>query len=382
MRAIEAEQFSRLIERFYDCVLDPDLWPAALEEACGFVGAAAANIFWQDAAAKSAATFHTWNDDPAFVTLYHQTYAALNPMFPALTFVKPGVVFTGGDLVPHAEFRKTRFYKEWVRPQGFVDVLGANLQRYPTSSACFSLRRSERQGLADDEARRRVALIVPHVQRAVLIGREIDRQKAKSASLEALLDGVTAGVFLVDAGSRLDLVNDAGRKLLENGRLVTDRGGILTLRDDGANRALRLALATMDNGVPLEGHGASIALGPMDDEPEGAPCWYANILPLASGARRNAWLGYDACAAVFVRKAELPVASAIETISRRFQLTPSEVRVLQAVFEHGKVSDIATALGSSSGTVKTHLGALFSKTGTCRRADLVKAVLAHGNPLH
>ena len=43
--------------------------------------------------------------------------------------------------------------------------------------------------------------------------------------------------------------------------------------------------------------------------------------------------------------------------------------------------DIAAALGSSSSTVKTHLSALFSKTDTCRRADLVKAVLAYGDPL-
>jgi DNA-binding CsgD family transcriptional regulator len=31
--------------------------------------------------------------------------------------------------------------------------------------------------------------------------------------------------------------------------------------------------------------------------------------------------------------------------------------------------------------MKTHLGLLFSKTGTNRRVDLVKTVAAHGNPL-
>ena len=84
---------------------------------------------------------------------------------------------------------------------------------------------------------------------------------------------------------------------------------------------------------------------------------------------------------MFVRKVEVPAASAIELTARHHRLTPAEIRVLQAVFTHSRVDDIAAALGLSRGTVKSHLGALFSKTSTTRRADLVKIVLAHGDPL-
>ncbi len=113
---------------------------------------------------QSALVFHSWNDDPEFVERYLDFYAKLNPLFPAVTFIEPGVVFSGGDIIPHDEFRKTRFYREWVEPQGYVDVIGVNLHRFSSSAACFSVRRSAAQGVVDEEMRRRTALVAPHVR--------------------------------------------------------------------------------------------------------------------------------------------------------------------------------------------------------------------------
>jgi DNA-binding NarL/FixJ family response regulator len=50
-------------------------------------------------------------------------------------------------------------------------------------------------------------------------------------------------------------------------------------------------------------------------------------------------------------------------------LTPTELRVLLAIVESGGVPQVAAALGIANSTVRTHLGRLFSKTGTSRQAD-------------
>jgi DNA-binding CsgD family transcriptional regulator len=42
---------------------------------------------------------------------------------------------------------------------------------------------------------------------------------------------------------------------------------------------------------------------------------------------------------------------------------------------------MASALGISEATVKTHLQRLFAKTATNRQADLVKLLAAHTSPL-
>ena len=378
MQTTESEHLSQVLSSIYDAALAPETWPEALEGACAFLDGAAANIFWQDPVAQSAMVFHAWNDNAEFVESYVASYAKLNPFFPAITFIDPGIVFSGGDIIPHDEFQKTRFFLEWVAPQDFIDVVGVNLYRFSTSAACFSVRRNTRQGIVDDAMRRRMALIAPHVRRAVMIGREIDRQKAMSTKLSAILDSVTAGAFLVDAAGRVDFANESGQALLADGAVLRLRDGLLTAIDRPAHVALRATLATTALGT-------DVALGP------GAPSivltshtgerYLAHILPLSSGARQKASLGYSATAAIFVRRAEIPVVSGVEAVARSHGLTPSEIRVLQAVGSGGSVREIADALGVSSATVKTHLASIFRRTGARRRSDLVRQIASHGNPL-
>src|SRR5262249_32852572 len=100
----------------------------------------------------------------------------------------------------------------------------------------------------------------------------------------------------------------------------------------------------------------------------------AHVLPLTSGARRRAGAGYAATAAMFVRRVQLEEPSMPEVIGKLYDLTPSELRVLLAVFQSAGVADLAASLGISEATAKTHLGRVFTKTGTKRQADLVKLV--------
>jgi DNA-binding CsgD family transcriptional regulator len=104
------------------------------------------------------------------------------------------------------------------------------------------------------------------------------------------------------------------------------------------------------------------------------------VLPLTSGARRLAGTAYSAVAALFVRKSAIEVPSPPEVIARAYHLTPTELRVLLAIVEVGRVPEVAVALGVAESTVKTHLGHLFEKTGVTRQADLVKIVAGFSTP--
>lgn len=70
----------------------------------------------------------------------------------------------------------------------------------------------------------------------------------------------------------------------------------------------------------------------------------------------------------------------IEVAVRQFRLTPSEVRVLDAVLKVSGVPKMAETLGISEATVKTHLQNIFGKTGVRRQADLIKLIAADARP--
>jgi DNA-binding CsgD family transcriptional regulator len=62
----------------------------------------------------------------------------------------------------------------------------------------------------------------------------------------------------------------------------------------------------------------------------------------------------------------------LETIAKRYNLTASEIRVLDAVLKVSSVKAMAEMLGISQATVKSHLHNVFRKTGASRQSDLVK----------
>jgi PAS domain-containing protein len=221
----DPERLSALIGDVYDAALDPELWPSVLEAICAFVGGPMANIYAQDAIEKTANRYFTWGHDPHYVSLYLETYAGLNPMLSAQLFFPAGEVYSVADIMPHAELRETRFYKEWLEPQGYVDFVGCNLEKSATSVAPLAVVRHARDGIVDEATRRRMALVAPHVQRAIRIGRFIDLAKVESSAFVDVLNGLSAGVLLVDSDGRIVHVNAAGRAMLAAGAAIHEVGG-------------------------------------------------------------------------------------------------------------------------------------------------------------
>jgi DNA-binding CsgD family transcriptional regulator/PAS domain-containing protein len=372
----QESSLSQLIGRIYDAALAPALWPSMLEQSCSFVGGYAANILWHDVATERSAVFHEFNVDPHYHRLYMEKYAAMNPLFPASTFLEPGLTYSIGDIVPMPEFVETDFYKEWVAPQGIVDALGTNLDRTLTSSALFVVLRSVQQGLVDDEMRRRMLLIVPHVRRAAAIGQLIGEHTARMEALADTLGKLATGVFMVDADGRIGYANAAGQAMLDQGSVVRARQRTLAAVDPDAERELRDVIAAAgrgDNDIGIR--GVAVPLGGSQQER-----WLAHVLSLTSGARRQAATSYSAAAAVFVRKITLALPSPLEVLAKLYPLTASELRVLQAVVEVGGVPAVAEALGISRATVRTHLHHVFQKTATKRQSELVKLVAGSATP--
>jgi DNA-binding CsgD family transcriptional regulator len=284
--------------------------------------------------------------------------------------MEPGLVHTSDDLVPREEFNKTRFYREWCRPQGIVDALAANLERGRTSSALFNIQWGEKDGPLDEGVRHRAGLVVPHFQRAVAIGRLFGEHKAIEAVLTETLDHVDAGVFLVTPKGHLVFVNAVGEAMLDEGKILQRRNGALGAAAAEADRALRDIFAASENGdisVGTSGVAVPLSTSPTDR-------WFAHVLPLTSGARQNTGSRFDATAAVFVRKASLANPTPLEDLAKLYGLTASEIRVLDAVLKVSSVKAIAEMLGISQATVKTHLNRVFRKTGAKRQSDLVKLV--------
>jgi DNA-binding CsgD family transcriptional regulator len=372
----DMEQFSGLIGDIYDASLNPALWPGVFMRACDFIGASAASLASHDMVRRGVTVFYNWGFTPGYEEIYVESSSKINPFFPTAIFFDLETVFAPvPECVPRDEFCRSRFAREWVAPQGFIDTLVSNLEKSPISCAGFWVFRRYNEGFADDEMRRRFALVVPHVRRALAIGQVIDLAKIEAAALADSLDTLPAGMFLVDAIGRIVHANLSGHVMVSEGNVLNARGGKLGALDPEVDQALLDAFTAAGRWVDGQ-EGLAVPVKARD-----GTRYVANVLPLTSGARRRAGVLYSSVATVFVHKAGLDLASPPEAISREFRLTAAELRVLFAIIEVGGIRDVAETLGIGEPTVKTHLQRLFDKTGSRRQADLVKLVAGYTNAL-
>ncbi|MEA2991434.1 MAG: hypothetical protein QOD40_354 [Alphaproteobacteria bacterium] len=369
----EAEEISLLIGNIYDASLDSALWPDAFDGIRDFLGGSTASLISQDVIAKTVEIHFMLGHDREFVDLYLEKYFKINPLLPTAMFfdIEQRHVFL--DVLPREEFCRTRFAREWVVPQGICDLVLSNLEKSPTGCTSLIAMRRMDHGFFDDDIRRRFSLIVPHVRRALLIGKVIDVHKVKAAALADSLDTLASGMFIVDATGRIVHANASGYALLAEANAVRAPSGRLGASDPAADQVLLDIFTAAGGGdAALGKKGIAVPIMARDDQR-----YVAHVLPLTSGARRKAGVSYGAVAAVFIRKAAIDLLSPPVAIAQQFQLTPAELRVLFSIVEIGGVSEVAEVLGIAEATVKTHLQRLFQKTGTGRQADLVKLVAGY-----
>jgi DNA-binding CsgD family transcriptional regulator len=372
----DSKRLPTLIGDIYDAVIDPTQRNEVLDKIAAFTGGHSGGLLSKHSLSKSDVLYCYVGADPNSLQVYSESYPKLDPTADSPCFGVEQVV-SATDLVPYEEFRRGRFYREWARPHGWVDVASAVIEKSATSCTFLSVVRHEANGLVDDEMRRRMALVIPHVRRALLIGQTIHRKQTEAVCFSDVLDGLSSGMILVDASGRIVHTNNAGHAILDAGDFLRAVCGRLVASDLAINAALREILVAANAGDAALGvKGIALPLTAHDGER-----YVAHVLPLTSGARREAGLAYNAVAALFIRKASLEPFSPPEVIGEMYKLTPTELRVLLAIVDIGGVPEVAAALGVAVTTVKTHLSRLFEKTGVARQADLVKLVAGFSTPL-
>jgi DNA-binding CsgD family transcriptional regulator len=376
----DAEQLSLslLIGDIYDTTLDPARWTEVLEKIAGYMQGTAAGLVSEEFGDGAVSFHYSWGTDPEYTKLYQEKYAKLNPsIVPVALSVKPGEVCSLSTAIPYDEYLESRLYKEWVKPQDYGDVTTVLIEKSARSFAHLAVLHRGRDSPVDEDARKRMRLLAPHICRAVAISKIVELSKFETAMLADTIDSLAAGVFLLQDNGRLAHANASGKAILKEGRVLQHANGAIQAVDLQARSRLHQAIANATEGdVGLGGRGIAIPL-----ESDNGERYVAHVLSLISGARRETGRLYRATVAMFVHKATLHRPTLIEAIATQFKLTPSEVRVLFAIIEVGGAPQVANVLGISLDTVKTHLKRVFAKTGTNRQVDLVNLVVGYTNPL-
>jgi DNA-binding CsgD family transcriptional regulator len=249
---------------------------------------------------------------------------------------------------------------------GFIDFIQGHLMRTPTRISLLGFGRHQSVGVFGDREIELLRLLIPHVRRAVTISNVLDVQAIEKARMTETLDTLKIGVVLANEDSRILHANRAAEEMMRDGGPLRSRGGVLRVEGGAASREIRSAIeqaARNESGIGKTGLGVRLT------EEDEAPV-VAHVLPLAGGEVRTR-LQPAAVAAVFINP-EVDDAASAQAVATTFGLTRAETRVLARILTGSTVAEAAADLGVAATTARTHLDAIFAKTGVSRQSELIR----------
>ncbi len=367
--------FSDLVGDLYDAAFETSLFPAAMEKIKLYLNGAVVALISEDVLKNEATFVFTSAVDEDWAHRYFGEFMHINPVRgPALPYLKTGDAFSTLTFLTDSEFRASRYYQEWFRPKGLLDTMHSVLERSSMHFSLLSCARFEAQGYSGPQDLERMALIAPHVRRAIAICHLMDMKTFEVSRFVTLVDRLSAAVVFTDQTGRIVHANTAAEKMLDAGALIRRRSGRLAATDDRTSAALSAILAATITDPIRQADGAAIMLC------EGRQRHVAHVLPLRSGHRAIAGREYGATTAVFIRDVGVDQISAAASLCQIYDLTRRELSVLLALVADHSIPEAAAILGLSEDTVKTHLKSIFRKVGVHKQSALASLVAGIANP--
>ncbi len=366
----------QLIDTIYTAATLPGARHAAVEGLRDHFHAGAAGLYAVTGPDKSVIPIDVQGLDESFINEYRTNYVHSNPWLEAPQFMAPGVIRTDTLLDEYYEqpgfYRKTAYYNDWLRPQGFCHSLSITLQADNCCDIRFYLYRGKRDGVFECDEVDEFRDLSRHMARAAGIMQDIAGIQAKNGVLGQVLEDLDVGIAFIDRTGKLIQVNHVAGKLLGARDGLVKRSGelhALQASDDRQfSRALKAAIA-IHQGIAVR---SSARLDIQRDEGKRPLC--VTCIPLP----RNPELTgiYDAAVAVFITDPERQLVIDPEHLRKRYDFTRAEALLAQCLAQGLSLREAAKVRGTSYETARWRLKIMFQKTGAHRQVELIRLLLS------
>jgi DNA-binding CsgD family transcriptional regulator len=370
---VKLELFSSLVEGLYGAALNPADWPRLAQMFAGEFGTESCAIFQFNQAQRSADMLgFTANFDTKAVGDY-EAYYNQKDLF-AIGISKLGIdrATLGAEIVREAEFFNSEIFDGYAKRIGIFWFVGGLMTLENHFMGAIGLHRPHGARAFDPDDQRKLAMLLPHLSRALLLRNRLAGLTRDNKIVLAALENLSVGMMAVDAQSTLLFANPMAERLLRGGLGLTCCRGCLGATDPVKNGELRrliqsaalaaLGRPTAPGGVLAlprpKGRPLSVLVCPMP--PDGLP------------------LGPSTPAALLIfADPDSSPSTSTQALMELYALTPAEARLLVALIDGERLDHYADRHRISINTVRTQSKQIFAKTGHGRQADLIREILAN-----
>ncbi|MCX5495822.1 hypothetical protein OSH11_13995 [Kaistia dalseonensis] len=268
----------------------------------------------------------------------------------------------GAELVAESDFLRSEYYSDFARHHERRHMIGGMAGL--TEATPVLVFRGERAGAFDMTHVRLLRMLMPHVQRGIELRQRLGRQTQSVSLTRAVLDGLTVGVGIVDAGLKIHFINDMAHRHIAGSHsgLVVVRSGLPVgsavhlgaMGREEAGRLRRLVLSATSGGaggaMRMEGRDGSMLAVMVAPAPPG----------LASDVRGSET--GEALAIIILRPLDRRVSPRMDVLCELFDFSRAEAEVAIALSGGASAEEVARKRGVSLMTVRSQVRAILGKS--------------------
>lgn len=385
----ELERLSTLIDCIYRGATEPTLWPDIMAGASRWLGSPKGMLYTPLHGPEQGGLYFQHGLSDFFLDLYKargQSVDIWTHAVVARDLFKDGNVIIGTDLVPHATLINSTWYRECLRFGDIAHLLssvvfelkssavGNHIADMPT--AC-SFYRGAADAAYSERDRRKLALLLPHISRALGVMTRLRLSDFQVASSFSALDRLPSAVLLMSAKGTVLFANQTAAAMLASADelslqpSISEAGlGKLVAKQHGINREIARALSAAKR-IDDVGHFSTVVKVPCRSSGRE---WLLRISRVDLGSTFHT-AGRLPEVIAFLTDTRRPLDVDADLLSRTYGLTAGEARVAVAATATGSLDELADALSLGTNTVKTHLKHVYAKTGVKGRAELLRVML-------
>ncbi len=305
---------------------------------------------------------------------YLETYFALDPFVDLPT---SGAVFTLAEFMPEEALKESVYFQEYMQPVNVHQIIGTDIVEPGGFKARFRATRPEGAPEFGAVEKALIAQLQPHLRQALTLHSKLQNLTTERAIYAGAVDHFEVGSIILDETGRVRSVNQAAQEILSTKCGLQLQDGFLQvgsrlqnaqfkrLMDDVMSAHLQRT-PSFARAFRLEREYGRAALGlVIRPAPVGGSAEDPNV----------------PCVAIFISDPERELGTSSSALIQLFGFTPAEAN-LSLLLANGLTLDEASdKLNISRNTAKSHLSAIFAKTGVTRQTKLVQLILKSVAPM-
>jgi DNA-binding CsgD family transcriptional regulator len=354
-----------LIDSLYEASLDPAQWPRFLAGLAARLNGIMPTLFLHDTQSQRGTLAFNVGWDGSIVQAYKDYFSERNVWLrggPHLLQV--GKVRTSHMMCSRRELLHSEWYADVCQPCGFSQGIGATVFKDGSLTSNIAVFADSQQEFGAEQMAL-VSALLPHLQRALKTHLHLAEERLRAQNLMAALDGLVTGLILVGSGAKVLYMNEAAEEIIRTRAGLSVEGGTLKALRSNDTAALHALIgpAAQTSARRAQHAGGTLKIKRLTGLP-------LELMVSPIRTRPVSTLTEPAVAAIY---ATVPQEVRFESqVLACYGLTPTEIKVAQAIALGLSGSQAAASLGIRYNTLKTHLKRIFQKTHTRRQAELLR----------